>query len=50
MTDHRVWRMISIGTPVEKYDFSFLEACDKPILFVHGDRDEFGSITRCRNW
>src|SRR3981081_3491691 len=24
MTDDRVWGMISIGTPVDKYDFSFL--------------------------
>lgn len=46
ISDDRVRRMISIGTPVDKYDFSFLEACDKPILFVHGDRDEFGSMTR----
>ena len=44
--DERVRNMISIGTPVDKYDFSFLEACDKPILFVQGDQDEFGSIAR----
>jgi alpha/beta superfamily hydrolase len=40
----RVRRMISIGTPVDKYDFGFLESCSKPLLFVHGDQDEFGSI------
>src|SRR2546422_2944731 len=40
--DDRVVNLISIGTPVDKYDFSFLLACRKPILFVHGDRDEFG--------
>jgi alpha/beta superfamily hydrolase len=45
-TDDRVRRIISIGTPVDKYDFSFLDPCDKPILFVHGDRDEFGSVTQ----
>src|SRR5688500_17335382 len=44
ISDDRVVNLISIGTPVEKYDFSFLESCAKPILFVHGDRDEFGSI------
>jgi len=38
--------LISIGTPVDKYDFSFLAACRKPILFIHGDRDEFGSLPR----
>ncbi len=48
ITDERVRRLISIGTPVDKYDFSFLEACRKPILFVHGDRDEFGRADRLR--
>ena len=46
LADERVRQLISIGTPVDKYDFGFLEACRKPILFVHGDRDEFGSIPR----
>jgi alpha/beta superfamily hydrolase len=44
ISDPRVLNLISIGTPVDKYDFSFLGACRKPILFVHGDRDEFGSM------
>ena len=38
IADDRVGRLISIGTPVDKYDFSFLESCRKPILFVHGER------------
>ncbi|HEX7999849.1 MAG TPA: alpha/beta fold hydrolase [Pyrinomonadaceae bacterium] len=46
--DARVHRLISIGTPVDKYDFSFLTNCRKPILFVHGDRDEFGSLDNLR--
>jgi alpha/beta superfamily hydrolase len=46
MADARVQNLISIGTPVDKYDFTFLEACTKPILFVHGDRDEFGDVSR----
>jgi len=46
--DERVARLISIGTPVDKYDFSFLEQCRKPILFVQGDRDEFGSVEPLR--
>ena len=46
ISDARVANLISIGTPVDKYDFTFLEACRKPILFVHGDRDEFGSLQR----
>jgi alpha/beta superfamily hydrolase len=44
VSDQRVVNLISIGTPVDKYDFSFLEANHKPILFVHGDQDEFGSL------
>src|SRR4029079_7376643 len=44
LADITVLQMISIGTPVDKYDFGFLEPCSKPILFVHGDQDEFGSL------
>jgi alpha/beta superfamily hydrolase len=44
LEDQRIVRLISIGTPVDKYDFSFLKNCRKPILFVHGDSDEFGSV------
>ncbi|MGH9966676.1 MAG: alpha/beta hydrolase [Pyrinomonadaceae bacterium] len=47
--DNRVAHLISIGTPVDKYDFSFLKGCRKPLLFVHGDRDEFGDIDRLRS-
>src|SRR5258706_1626442 len=48
ISDHRVRRLISIGTPVDKYDFSFLKACRQPILFVQGDRDEFGRVEPLR--
>lgn len=41
----RIVRLVSIGTPVDKYDFSYLKELRKPILFVHGDADEFGSIS-----
>lgn len=44
IADVRVVNLISIGTPVNKYDFSFLSTCRKPILFVHGDQDEFGDV------
>ena len=46
ISDERVVNLISIGTPVDKYDFHFLESCNKPILFVHGSEDEFGSVPR----
>ena len=45
LSDERVKDLISVGTPVGKYDFSFLAACGKPILFVHGDQDEFGAVS-----
>src|SRR6266481_6935602 len=49
IADKRVTRLISIGTPVDKYDFTFLDQCRKPILFVQGDRDEFGGVERLRD-
>lgn len=47
--DDRVKRLISIGTPVDKYrDYEFLTGLTKPILFVHGDKDEFGAVENVR--
>ena len=50
--DARVRYLVSIGTPVgikeRDYDFSFIEECRKPILFVQGEHDEFGSIADLR--
>ncbi|PYS79075.1 MAG: alpha/beta hydrolase [Acidobacteria bacterium] len=50
--DARVRYLIGIGTPVSirerDYDFSFLSECRKPLLFVHGERDEFGSVADLR--
>lgn len=47
--DARIARLISIGTPVEKYrDFEFLTHVDKPILFLHGDKDEFCTVAGLR--
>jgi len=46
VSDARVNYLISIGTPVNKYDVSFLLNCRKPVLFVHGERDEFGDVHR----
>jgi alpha/beta superfamily hydrolase len=48
VADERVTRLIGLGTPVNMYDFTFLEACRKPILFVHGSKDEFGDVARLR--
>jgi alpha/beta superfamily hydrolase len=48
IADERVKYLISLGTPVDKYDFDFLKTCRKPILFVHGELDEFGDVERLR--
>lgn len=50
MSDETVVRLISIGTPVEKYrDYDFLVDVKKPILFIHGDKDEFCSVEVLRS-
>ncbi|MGH9903568.1 MAG: alpha/beta hydrolase [Pyrinomonadaceae bacterium] len=50
--DERVNYLIGIGTPVSMpergYDFSFLRECRKPLLLVHGERDEFGDAVKLR--
>jgi hypothetical protein len=50
ISDERVRALVGIGTPVSiperGYDFSFLRECRKPVLFVHGDRDEFGDVAK----
>ena len=35
-----------IGTPINKYDFSYLRACEKSMLFVHGTQDEHGDVAK----
>jgi uncharacterized protein len=35
-----------IGTPVNKYDFSYLRHCEKPMLFIHGTGDEHGDVNK----
>jgi len=46
--DRRVTRLISIGTPLSKYGFGFVTNCHKPMLFVHGELDEFGDVNAVR--
>src|SRR5690242_18128601 len=46
--DPRVSYLISIGTPLDKYEFNFLAQCRKPLLLVHGEHDEFGDVERLR--
>jgi len=47
--DDRIVRLIGIGTPIDKYrDFDFLIGLVKPILFIHGDEDEFTTLDSVR--
>ena len=48
VNDPRVAYLIGIGTPLQKYDFSFLASCRKPLLLVHGEHDEFGDVEQLR--
>jgi uncharacterized protein len=41
--DARVTELIGLGIPVNSTDFSFLQECPKPKLFVHGSDDQFGA-------
>ena len=45
--DDRVNALIGLGTPIapvddRNYEFTFLQSCAKPKLFVSGTRDQFG--------
>jgi alpha/beta superfamily hydrolase len=51
--DARVKAVIGLGLPVSpiddrSYDFDFLKTCDKPKLFVSGDRDQFGTSAQLK--
>jgi uncharacterized protein len=41
--DVRVSELIGLGAPVNNSDLSYLGTCEKPLLLVQGERDEFGS-------
>jgi alpha/beta superfamily hydrolase len=44
----RVSHLIGLGIPVNSTDFSFLQQCAKPKLFVHGSNDQFGAIDKVK--
>jgi len=46
--DQRVRYLIGVGTPLNSYDFEFLQACRKPLLLVHGEFDEHGDVERVK--
>jgi hypothetical protein len=41
--DARVTELLGLGIPVNSSDFSYLQSCTKPKLFVHGANDEHGA-------
>jgi len=46
--DPRVSHLVGLGIPVNSSDFSFLGACRKPKLFVHGTADQYGAIDKVK--
>jgi uncharacterized protein len=46
--DPRVSHLIGLGIPVNSSDFSFLNHCNKPKLFVHGSNDKFGAAEKVK--
>ena len=52
--DQRAKAVIGLGLPVSpiddrSYDFSFLNTCAKPKLFVSGDRDQFATSAQLKS-
>ncbi|MBK5258823.1 MAG: alpha/beta hydrolase [Thermoanaerobaculia bacterium] len=45
-TDPGIHAIFIIGAPVNNYDFGFLHGCEKPILFLHGTKDEHGDVAK----
>ena len=41
--DERAAELIGLGAPVNDSDFSYLQYCPKPKLFVQGSHDQFGA-------
>jgi len=42
--DSRVKALIGIAAPMGLYNFGFLQQCDKPLTFVHGESDPFAPL------
>jgi uncharacterized protein len=45
-SDDRVAELIGLGAPVNDSDFSYLQNCAKPKLFVQGSNDQFGATEK----
>jgi alpha/beta superfamily hydrolase len=48
--DPRVTTLIAIAPPVDRYDFSAVEASDKPKFIIHGEMDELVPLKDVRRF
>ena len=48
--DEPLQAIVGAGVPFSKYDFTRIIHCNKPKLFVQGERDEFGSPEELKHW
>jgi len=48
--DEPLQAFVGAGVPFSKYDFTKITHCNKPKLFVQGERDEFGSPEELKRW
>src|SRR5262249_16479378 len=48
--DEPLHAFVGAGVPFSKYDFTKITHCNKPKLFVQGERDEFGSPEELKRW
>jgi alpha/beta superfamily hydrolase len=48
--DPRVSTLLGISMPVSRYDFSLVRDSPKPKFFIHGERDEIGSLKQMREF
>jgi alpha/beta superfamily hydrolase len=46
--DPRVVDLIGLGLPVAHAAVDFLHTCQRPLLLVHGEQDQFGPVERVR--
>ena len=46
--DKRVTEIIGLGIPTNSSDLSYLLSCNKPKLFVQGEKDQYGSTESVR--
>jgi alpha/beta superfamily hydrolase len=42
--DPRVSSLVAIGTPLRMDQLAFLDACAKPVFFIHGEADELAPL------